>query len=153
MSDFQYHVTGRWADRRRGTVDAEGVNTSISFSAPPEFQGETGFWTPEHFFAAAIASCFVTTFKAIADFSKFEYLGLEVNVEATLEKGEGGYSVSKAAVQPLLTIAPGTDQERGMRLLEKAERACLISRSIRTQIELRPSISFGERELAPAPTA
>jgi organic hydroperoxide reductase OsmC/OhrA len=74
-------------------------------------------------------------------------------VEATLEKGEGGYSVSKAFVQPLLTISPGADQERGMRLLEKAERACLISRSVKTQIELRLGISIAERELAPAPTA
>jgi hypothetical protein len=45
MFDFQYRVTGRWTDERRGTVETEGVDTSISFSAPPEFQGETGFWT------------------------------------------------------------------------------------------------------------
>ena len=102
--------------------------------------GEEGIWTPEHLFAAAIASCFVTTFKAIAEFSKFEFLSLQVEVEAILEKEQGGFSFSKVVVQPLLEIAAAYERERALRLLEKAERACLISRSVKSQIELQPEV-------------
>ena len=91
-------------------------------------------------FAAAIASCFVTTFKAIAEFSKFEFVSLEVEVEGSLEKEQGGYSFAKVVVRPLLQIGGASGEERGLRLLEKTERACLVSRSVKSQIELHPQV-------------
>jgi peroxiredoxin-like protein len=140
MSDYRYYSTAYWTEGRNGRVEAEASATPIEFSAPPEFQGKPGAWTPEHFFAAALGACFVTTFKAIADYSKFDYRELQVEVEAILEKEQGGYSFTKVIVQPTLTIAPEADGERALRLLEKAERACLISRSVKSQIELQPEI-------------
>ncbi|MGB7556760.1 MAG: OsmC family protein [Candidatus Korobacteraceae bacterium] len=140
MPDYRYYASATWTDGRKGTVSAGGIADLIRFSAPPEFMGEAGTWTPEHFFAAAIASCFVTTFKAIAEFSKFEFLSLQVEVEAILEKEEGGFSFTKVVLQPLLQIAAAADQERAIRLLEKAEHACLISRSVKSQIELQPEV-------------
>lgn len=140
MPDYRYEASAIWTEGRKGTVSAEGIAEPVRFSAPPEFMGEAGTWTPEHFFAAAIASCFVTTFKAIAEFSKFEFLSLEVDVEAILEKEPGGYSFAKVVVRPLLEIAAVSERERALRLLEKAERACLVSRSVKSQIELQPDV-------------
>ncbi|HVP55545.1 MAG TPA: OsmC family protein [Candidatus Eisenbacteria bacterium] len=140
MSDHRYYTTADWTEGRKGDVSAEGVPQTIRFSAPPEFMGEAGTWTPEHIFAAALASCFVTTFKAIAEFSKFDFFSLHVEVEAILEKEPGGYSFTRALVKPSLEIGAGADQERALRLMEKAERACLISRSVKSQIELQPAL-------------
>jgi peroxiredoxin-like protein len=140
MPDYRYYTNAVWTQGRQGTVSAEGIAEPIRFSAPPEFMGEAGTWTPEHFFAAAIASCFVTTFKAIAEFSKFEFLSLDVDVKAILQKELGGYSFTRVVIQPLLQITESSEKERALRLLEKAERACLISRSIKSQIELKPEI-------------
>ena len=140
MENHKYAVRADWTGQRMGKVSGKGIGAAMEFSAPPEFQGTAGFWTPEHFFTAAIASCFITTFKAIADFSKFTFETLNVQVDGTLEKGEGGFSFTKAVVRPVLTIGDGADRERAMRLLEKAERVCLISRSLKSAIELRPEI-------------
>ena len=146
MPDYRYYASTHWTEGRKGVVEAEGIAAPLNFSAPPEFQGEAGVWTPEHFFAAAIGACFVTTFRAIAEYSKFEYQGLQVEVEAMLEKEEGGFLFTRVIVQPILTIGGQADRERAVRLLEKAERACLISRSIRSQIELRPEIVVSQAE-------
>jgi peroxiredoxin-like protein len=140
MPDYHYHTRAHWTDGRKGSVSAEGIDAPLRFSAPPEFMGEAGTWTPEHFLAAAVASCFVTTFKAIAEFSKFDFLSLQVEIEAILEKEQGGYSFTKVVVQPILEVAAASDRERAARLFEKAERACLISRSLKSQIELQPEI-------------
>ncbi len=87
MSDqLQYSVTGQWMAGERPTIAAEHVDKIIEFSAPPEFRGQPGFWTPEHFLLAAVASCFVVTFRAIAGFSKLEPLAIEVSVQGTLDK-------------------------------------------------------------------
>jgi hypothetical protein len=35
---------------RKGEVAAPGIEPKIRFSAPPEFKGDPGFWTPNIFF-------------------------------------------------------------------------------------------------------
>jgi len=140
MSEHSYRTKARWTEARRGLAVAEGVAGNIEFASPPEFQGEPGFWTPEHFVCAAVASCFVTTFRAIADYSKFEYQALEVDVEGVLAKEEGGYRFMEVRVRPALTIAREEDRARGLRLLEKSERACLVSRSLNSEIKLEPQV-------------
>lgn len=151
MPDYRYYSTATWTEGRKGIVNAEGIAAPVYFSAPPEFQGEAGSWTPEHLFAAALGSCFVTTFKAISEYSKFDYQSLQVEVEAILEKEQGGFSFTKVIVQPILTITAEADRERATRLLEKAEKACLISRSVKSQIELQPEIMVSNLEAATSP--
>jgi organic hydroperoxide reductase OsmC/OhrA len=69
----KYRVNALCAGPRKGVVQAEGVLSSISFSAPPEFLGESGRWTPEHFLVAAAASCFVSTLSGIVEKSRLEF--------------------------------------------------------------------------------
>jgi len=125
---------------RSGVAKGQDVQPEINFSAPPEFQGEAGVWTPEHFFTSAVATCFLTTFQAIADFSKFSAAALDVSVQGTVEKGEGGYRFTRVTIRPILTIKDEADRERGIRLLEKAEKACLVSRSLNSEIVLEPQV-------------
>jgi len=135
-STLNFVSSARWTKDRRGTVTGQDVQPLMNFSAPPEFQGEPGIWTPEHFFTAAIATCFVTTFQAIATFSKFNVAALEVAVDGQIEKIEGGYRFTRVTVRPVLTVQNESDRERGLRLLEKAEKACLVSRSLQSEIIL-----------------
>lgn len=140
MADHQYHALANWKEGRSGTVSADGVVDVDTFSAPPEFQGEVGVWTPEHFLVAAVATCFVTTFNAIAEFSKFKFVSLRVEVDGSLEKAPGGYGFGRILVRPVIEIFAEADRERAVRLLEKAERACVISRSLKTQPEMQAQV-------------
>lgn len=132
--------SARWTKDRNGVVTGHDIQPSINFSAPPEFQGEPGTWTPEHFFTAAIATCFINTFQAISTFSKFNPAALEVAVDGQIEKLEGGYRFTRVTIRPLLTVQTELDRERGLRLLEKSEKACLVSRSLQSEIVLDPRI-------------
>jgi organic hydroperoxide reductase OsmC/OhrA len=76
---------------RSGLVAAQGIEAPIAFSAPPEFQGQAGVWTPEHLFVAAVASCYVSTFSGMCLASKFEFHTLDLEVEGILGKEEGGW--------------------------------------------------------------
>jgi organic hydroperoxide reductase OsmC/OhrA len=147
-TSFSFVSSARSTGGRRGIAEGHGVEPPIPFSAPPEFQGEAGIWTPEHFFTSAIAACFISTFQAIASYSKFEAQALEVSVEGQVEKGEGGFWFTRVTVRPILTIHDESDRERGLRLLEKSEKACLVSRSLKSEIVLEPKLV-----LAPAPAA
>jgi peroxiredoxin-like protein len=139
-TSFNFVSSARWTGGKNGFATGHGIEPSIPFSAPPEFQGEAGKWTPEHFFTSAVASCFINTFQAIATFSKFAAHALEVSVDGQVEKGEGGFRFTRVTVRPILTILKEEDRERGVRLMEKAEKACLVSRSLQSEIVLEPQV-------------
>jgi peroxiredoxin-like protein len=140
FDQLQYSVSGHWMAGGRGSVAGEGIGKAIEFSAPPEFHGESGFWTPEHFLLAAVASCFIATFRAMAGFSKFDPLSLDLAVEGKLDKGQGGYEFTKIVLRPVLTVRDDSERVRAYRLLEKAERGCLISRSLKYEVTMEAKI-------------
>ena len=146
--NYSFAVKAQWTNERRGFVEGDAEAPRIAFSAPPQFQGTSGFWTPEHFLAAAVASCFVTTFRAISEISRFESAGLEVSAEAILEKSDGGLQFTRITLTPLLTVARNEDHDRGMRLLEKAERSCLVARSLKGQVTMEPRVQVAAPAMA-----
>ena len=147
-TEYRYKVDAHWTEGRRGRVLAEGVTQDLGFSTPPEFQGEPGFWTPEHFFVAAACSCFVATFAVIAEFSKFEALDLEVSATGTVARADDGYRFTELELRPVLTVASEHDHERGLRLLEKTKRSCLVTRSLASTVRLTPVVRVTEEVMA-----
>lgn len=140
IGNYQYTAGARWTRGRRGVASAETVEQPVEFASPPEFQGEAGLWTPEHFFVASVAACFVTTFLAIAELSKFTAVSLKVSATGTLAKGDGGFQFTRVTVKPVLEIEREADRERALRLLEKAEHSCLVTRSLRSEMDLEPTV-------------
>jgi peroxiredoxin-like protein len=135
-----YRTQAHWTMHHRGIVEAESIPRTINFSAPPEFGGDPGLWTPEHLLLAAVSTCFVATLRAVAKASDLSFSDLAISTEGTVEKMQGGYRFTKIRLRPVVTIAHDEDRERMGRLLEKAERVCLISRSLDCTMMLEPSI-------------
>jgi len=140
----EYEVIGQWGGGRGGTLESHTLNHVLEFSAPPEFQGRVGFWTPEHFLVGSVTSCFISTFAAIAEMSKLDVVSLRVGAKGVLEKAEGGYRFTEIFLYPELTIAHESDRERAQRLIEKAERGCLIARSLSSHVSVVPAITVSE---------
>ncbi|MGH9775638.1 MAG: OsmC family protein [Candidatus Acidiferrales bacterium] len=148
-NSYSYTVTADWTGPRKGVASVKGITPEITFSSPPEFKGESGRWTPEHFLVAAVASCFVVTFHAIAEMSKLDFLSLQLAVEGKLGKPEGKLRFTEIVLSPVLTIYTEHDRERAARLLEKAEQGCLIARSLACPVSMQPQTKIAEEVLAP----
>jgi peroxiredoxin-like protein len=144
-TSYSYRTTARWTEHKRGIVDGEGIPRTINFAAPPEFGGEPGLWTPEHLLLASVATCYVSTLRSVAEASKAEFHALELAVEGTIEKQEGGFRFTRIWLRPVVTIEKEDERERMGRLLEKAERVCLVSRSLACAIVLEPKIVVHEQ--------
>jgi peroxiredoxin-like protein len=127
---------------RSGVASVEGIQPAIIFSAPPEFQGVVGLWTPEHFLVAAVASCYVSTFSGISEISHFPFTLLDLEAEGILEKQDGALQFTKITLRPTLKITHEEDRARALRILEKAEKGCLVARSLKCQVELKPEIKI-----------
>jgi len=143
-NQYTYRVNASSTTIRSGLVAPSGIEPSIEFSAPPEFQGKPGYWTPEHFLIAAVAGCFVSTFSGMAHISKLDFLLLDLEVEGTLEREEGGWRFTQFNLRPRLKIDLQKDRDRAIRLLEKAEKTCLVARSLNSRIVLEPEVLIEE---------
>jgi peroxiredoxin-like protein len=143
MKDKYFYATEvQWTGERKGDLRAP-ILPSLPVDAPPEFKGHEGAWTPEHLFVGAVNTCFMTTFLAIAENSKLDFVSFKAAARGKLEKSEGrGLMITEIVLRPQLTIADSRDAERAGRILEKAEKTCLISNSVKTEIRLEPEINI-----------
>ncbi len=137
MESHIYNVQLNWVADRIGEVSSPELLTQIDVATPPQFpNGVEGVWSPEHFFTAAVNSCFMTTFLAIAENSKLEFTDFKCFAEGKLEKQDGKYLMTEIVLRPELTIINDSDKEKAERILIKSESACLISNSIKSKVSL-----------------
>ncbi|MGZ3847255.1 MAG: OsmC family protein, partial [Flavisolibacter sp.] len=59
---------------------------------------------PEHLFTAAVNSCLMTTFLAIAENSKLDFEHFSSKALGKLEMTDGKYIMSEVTLMPVLTI-------------------------------------------------
>ena len=141
----KYRIRATSTSVRSGLAVAVGIEPSIAFSAPPEFQGQAGDWTPEHFFVAAVASCFVSTFSGIASNSDFEFFSLELETDGIVAQDQTGWRFREVVLRPRLTIAHEEQKHLGNRLLHKAKENCLVGRSLACPVVLETALIIAEQ--------
>ena len=139
--EHEYEVEVNWKNDRLGVLYSPELADEVSVATPPQFnKGMEKIWSPEHLFTAAVNSCLMTTFLAIAENSKLEFEDFSSKALGKLEMVEGKYIMSIVTLIPTLTISREEDRERAQRVLQKSESACLISNSIKSQIIFKPEI-------------
>ena len=83
---YFYNTTIRWEQGRRGTATSPDISDPITVATPHEFpKGEPNIWSPEHLFVVAANSCLLTTFLAIAENSKLDFISFESEATGRLE--------------------------------------------------------------------
>jgi peroxiredoxin-like protein len=139
-----YEVKLNWESERKGLMSSPVLDVPIEVATPPEFpKGVPGIWSPEHLLVAAVNSCLMTTFLAIAENSRFEFINFESKADGKLEKVDGKLMISEIVLAPVLTISKEADREKALRILQKAEAACLITNSVKSAIVFDPQIKIG----------
>ena len=115
----------------------------IEVATPPEFpKGIPGIWSPEHLLTAAVSSCLMTTFLAIAENSKLDFASFECKSRGKLDQVDGKYLMTEILLQPVVAIKAEKDRELALRVVKKSEVNCLISNSVRSKIVVEPSIKM-----------
>jgi peroxiredoxin-like protein len=134
---YQVSATGRGT----GEIDLTSERLAALHSASPaEFDGPGDEWSPETLLVGSMAACFVLTFRAVASASKLSWISLDCDVAGTLDRVERVTQFTHFDVAARLAVACSEDVERAERVLEKAERSCLISNSLRAPVDLKATV-------------
>ena len=92
---------------------------------------------------AASADCLILTFRAIARASKLPWLRVDCDAEGVLDRVDGVTRFTQIRLLARLVLPPGGDAERAKRLLEKAEKTCLITCSLKAESVLTVDVTTG----------
>lgn len=106
----------------------------IVCAIPPSFNGPGGGYSPEDLYALAVVTCFIATFKVIAEKSKFTFS--EIN-------GKGLLTVTRGVLEKLemsFVLRGVSDEAKAREILGEAEKYCLVANAIKSQKSYNYSI-------------
>tara|TARA_R110002072_G_scaffold64_15_gene515 strand:+ start:5007 stop:5441 length:435 start_codon:yes stop_codon:yes gene_type:complete len=127
-----YHANAR-SKGNYVEVSSAGL-PSLATSAPPDFGGPEDYWSPETLLVGAIADCYILTFKAIATAAKLEWVNIQCEVVGTLDRVDRGMEFIHFDIVGKVQLVPGQNESAALKLLEKSEANCLVSRSLKADI-------------------
>ena len=143
MHEFPHHYQVTASATADQNVQLTSPGLEALESAPPaEFGGPGDQWSPETLLAAAVVDCFVLSFRAIARASRLDWISLDCKVDAVLDKVERVTQFTEFRETVELTVPEGTDEQKALRLLEKAEQVCLITNSMKGETHLDATVKI-----------
>ncbi len=143
METHFYNVDVKWKSDRKGEMSSPELSQNIEVATPPQFpKGMENIWSPEHLFTAAVSSCLMTTFLAIAENSKLDFVHFECSSKGKLEQIDGKFLMTEVILEPVVTIKNESEREKAEKVLQKSEANCLISNSVKSKITMISEIKL-----------
>jgi organic hydroperoxide reductase OsmC/OhrA len=133
-ADFGYEAYGRDHDWRFGT----GV--SLRASAAAEYRGNPALPNPEEALVAALSSCHMLTFLALASRRGVVVDAYDDAAEGRLEKNaEGRLAVTRVTLRPRVRFGgEPPDAATVASLHAQAHKGCFIANSVTTEVRVEP---------------
>jgi organic hydroperoxide reductase OsmC/OhrA len=145
MDAFPHRYTVKGSGRVVGDVELTAEELPLLRSASPvQFGGPGDRWSPETLLVGAVADCFILTFRAMAHASKLSWTSLDCEVTGTLDRVGRVLHFTHFDLRARLRVPHGEDADRARHALEKAERTCLISGSLKGSVRLVGSVETAE---------
>jgi len=135
-----YTVSAQGQSEGVVTVSSAGL-PDLTTTAPPEFDGPSGYWSPETLLTSAVADCFILTFRSVAKASNLPFEDVQCSVVGVLDRVERVTKFTEMQLTVTLKLPAGGDAEKAQRALEKSEHACLITNSLSAKVVLTTNIS------------
>jgi len=107
----------------------------LAYDGPKGEDGLRKYYTPEHFFLAAVSGCFFTTFSVVSSNSKLKYKTLKINAEGCMDTSTGIKIMEKIENKITLIISSTEKKKKALKVLKLTEKACPLANSVKTKIE------------------
>ncbi|HJF31703.1 MAG TPA: OsmC family protein [Sporosarcina psychrophila] len=139
MAEHYFHLKADWPGLRNdsGTIDAGNLKTEVSI--PPEMDGPGIGTNPDEMLLGAAATCYIITLAAMMERSKLEKVALTMESVGVVDVTNGVITYKKIIHKPRIVLkqdATEKDEALALKLAEKAETSCMISRAVKGNVEI-----------------
>jgi peroxiredoxin-like protein len=140
MAEHFFHLTANWPGLRNdiGSIDAGNLKAEVSI--PPEMDGPGIGTNPDEMLLGAAATCYIITLAAMLERSNLEKEALTMESVGVVDVTCGVITYKKIIHKPHIMLkadATEKDESLALRLAEKAETSCMISRAIQGNVEVK----------------
>ncbi|MEX1133413.1 MAG: OsmC family peroxiredoxin [Acidimicrobiia bacterium] len=136
---MQSRATATWEgdlSTGAGTVTlATGVATDLPVSWPSRTEAANGKTSPEELIAAAHAACYSMAFSNALAGKGFPPVRLDTSAEATFEKIEPGWRLTKMALSVRGNV-PGIGADEFQEVAAAAKDGCPVSNALKGNVEI-----------------
>jgi len=141
---FESHLT--WQAGQTGVATG---NHRIEFagrppleaSGAPQYRGDPSRHSPEDFFVAALSSCQMLTYLALAGRAGITVERYEDRAIGTLAIADKKMRMTEVVLHPVITLAAGADVAKARSLVDTAHEGCFIANSVACAVRVEPEIA------------
>lgn len=145
MAEHHFHLKAEWPGGRNSEGYIEAGNLKTKISIPSEMDGPGIGTNPDEMLLGAAATCYLITLAAMIERSELPLAEMSLESEGIVDVTKGVFTYKKIIHKPSVALKnSASDKEHTMlkKLVEKAEKSCMISRAIQgnVEIELQPDL-------------
>ncbi len=102
----------------------------LPLSAGAAFRGDESRINPEQLLVLAASSCQLLSFLALAARNGLDVLAYADDATAAMPVQAGPMSLASIELRPVVTVAPGTDPDRVLALVDRAHHECYVANTL-----------------------
>jgi organic hydroperoxide reductase OsmC/OhrA len=135
-----YDVSLAWTGRGGAALTA-GPRPAIEGGAPPEFDGNDAWWSPEHLLLSSLSLCLMTTFQALTDKAHLPIEHYDSHAEALLDRTPSGLGFTGLVLHVKVKVASPEEVERARHFLIKAKSHCIVANALMPPVHLDAAVT------------
>lgn len=139
MAEHHFHLKADWPGGRNSEGYIEAGNLKTKISIPPEMEGPGVGTNPDEMLLGAAATCYIITLAAMIERANLPLKEMALESEGIVDVTNGVFTYKKIIHRPTVALtnnASEKDYTLLRKLVQKAEKSCMISRAIQGNVEL-----------------
>jgi peroxiredoxin-like protein len=139
MAEHHFHLKADWPGGRNSEGYIEAGNLKTKISIPPEMEGPGVGTNPDEMLLGAAATCYIITLAAMIERANLPLKEMALESEGIVNVTNGVFTYKKIIHRPTVALtnnASEKDYTLLRKLVQKAEKSCMISRAIQGNVEL-----------------
>jgi len=145
-----HHFEGRLRWRAGGAGIAAGNHQmefagrpTLELSGAPQYKGDPARLSPEDLFVAALSSCQMLSYLALAGRAGVTVLAYDDHAVGTLAIADKKMRMTEVVLRPRITLAAEADAAKALALVHTAHELCFIANSVTCVVHVEPAIVTG----------
>ena len=140
MAEHHFELKASWPGGRNSVGSIEAGNLKTKISIPPEMDGPGVGTNPDEMLLGAAATCYLITLAAMIERADLPLKEMSLESEGIVDVTNGVITYKKIIHKPYVSLAEGATKEdysKLDKLINKAEKSCMISRAIQGNVEIK----------------
>lgn len=145
MAEHLFELKASWPGGRNSEGYIEAGNLKTKISIPPEMDGPGVGTNPDEMLLGAAATCYLITLAAMIERANLPLEEMSLASEGIVDVTRGIITYKKIIHKPVVSLteeATKEDLSKLEKLVNNAEKSCMISRALQgnVEIELQPTL-------------